>query len=190
MCAHLSSVIQFHRGDATHLRQTGGRRRVDIPYFQSDSHAHTHITHARFIRTCVAIKPQKLFFLNGGLPLLPRSFQRGRAAGASANAAITLLECTRVYTHRPRRSPVAGRWRIWKRTGPATEPQFVHFSTLKIFILSPVILPIARWKNKTIFISYIKIFKLSKLYYFFSKLSRILFFNNIYVSLCDKRFIY
>lgn len=86
------------RGDATHLRQTGGRRRVDVPYFQSDSHAHTHITHARFIRTCVAIKPQKLFFLNGGLPFSSRSFERGRAAGASANAVITPLECARVAT--------------------------------------------------------------------------------------------
>lgn len=58
---------------------------------------YTHI-YTRDLRTCVAVKPQKLFFLDGVLPLIPRSFQRGRAAGASANAVITPLECARVAT--------------------------------------------------------------------------------------------
>lgn len=77
--------------------ETDGRERESIPYFQSDSRVYTH-TYTRDLRTCVAVKPQKLFFLDGVLPLFPRSFQRGRAAGASANAVITPLECTRVAT--------------------------------------------------------------------------------------------
>lgn len=122
VCTHLSSVIQFREG-MQRTRDWREKRGESIYLiFQA-----TAATHAR-IRTCVAIKPQKLFFLSGVLPLSSPSFHRGRAAGASANAVITPLECTRVYTHRPRRSMTN-----LEASGSAAEP--FASSTLKISIL-------------------------------------------------------
>jgi len=54
-------------------------------------------THTRDLRTCVAVKPQKLFFLGGIIPLaLAREGEA--AAGANANAALDPLECNCVAT--------------------------------------------------------------------------------------------
>lgn len=69
------------------------------PYFQTDIHIlirpHVHFnanTCTRDLRTCVAVKPQKLFFLDSVIPLA-LSREGEAATGANANATLTPLEC-------------------------------------------------------------------------------------------------
>lgn len=107
VCTYFTPAIQFHEG--CNVFKTYGERKRKIkwknPIFKPIFTGICICPHVRFntntctrdLRTCVAVKPQKLFFLDNVIPLA-LSREGEAAAGANANATLTPLECNCVAT--------------------------------------------------------------------------------------------